>query len=49
MEWLWNNKLEQKCDKWIYFFKSSFVGVNRLLVMVYSNKDNDSKSFKTQR
>ena len=32
-----------------YFLESNFVGVNRLFVLVYSNQDNNSKSFKTGR
>ena len=32
-----------------YFLESNFVGVNRLFVSVYSNKDADSKRFKTQK
>ena len=28
------------------FFKSNFVGVNRLFVLVYSNQDSKSKSYK---
>ena len=32
-----------------YFPESNFVGVNRLFVLVYSNNDDDTKIFKTQR
>ena len=32
-----------------YFLEWNFVGVNRLFVLVYSNQDNNSKSFKTRR
>ena len=32
-----------------YFLKSNFVDVNRLFVLVYTNKDDNSKSFKTRR
>ena len=35
--------------KYRYFLGSNFVGVNRLFVLVYSNQDNNSKSFKTRR
>ena len=32
-----------------YFLESNFVGVNRLFVLVYTNKDDNSKRFKTQK
>ena len=32
-----------------YFLKTNFVGVNRLLVLVYSNQDAGSKRYKTWR
>ena len=35
-------------NKYRYFLESNFVGVSRLLVLVYSNQDADSKKFKTQ-
>ena len=31
-----------------YFIESNFVGVNRLLVLVYSNQDNDAKDLKLE-
>ena len=39
-----NTTNEYKC-----FFKSNFVRVNRLFVLVYSNVDDNSKRFKTKR
>ena len=36
-------------NKYRYFLSSSFVGVNKLFVLVYSNQDADSKRFKTRR
>ena len=32
-----------------YFFESNFVGVKRLFVIVYPNRNNDFKRFKTQK
>ena len=36
-------------NKYRYFLEPNFVGVNRLLVLVYSNQDNNIKRFKFQR
>ena len=36
-------------NEYWYFLESNFVGVNRLIVLVYSNKDAGSKRFKTQK
>ena len=36
-------------NEYRYFLESNFVKVNRLLVLVYSNQDPDSKRFKTRR
>ena len=36
-------------NEYRYFLESSFVGVNRLFVSVYSNQDSDSKRFKAKR
>ena len=33
-------------NEYRYFLKSNFIGVNRLLVLGYSNEDVDSKRFK---
>ena len=32
-----------------YFLESNFVGVNRLFILVYLNRDNDVKRFKARR
>ena len=32
-----------------YFFEPNFVGFNRLFVLIYLNRDNDVKGFKSQR
>ena len=32
-----------------YFIKSDFVGVNRLFVLVYSNQDDNAKTYKARR
>ena len=50
----WNEykiKSENKntTNEYRYFLDSNFVGVKRLLVLVYSNQDKDSKISKTQR
>ena len=36
-------------NKYRYFLESDFVGVNRLFVLIYSNTDDKSKSYKSQR
>ena len=36
-------------NKYRYFLESNFVGVNRLLVLVYSNVDDNGKRYKAQR
>ena len=36
-------------NEYRYFTESSFVGVNRLFVLVYLNRNIDVKQFKTQR
>ena len=36
-------------NKFRYFLESNFVGVNRLFVLVYSNRDADSERFKAKR
>ena len=33
-----------KFEKWIYFFDSDFVGVNRLFVLTYTNEDAQKKT-----
>ena len=35
--------------KWIYFLESNFVGVNRLFVLVYLNRDNNVKYFNARK
>ena len=50
----WNEykaKIENKntTNKWGDFLQLNFVGVNRLLVLIYSNQDNNAKTFKTRR
>ena len=49
----WNEyktKSENKTttNEYRYFIESNFVGVNRLLVLVYSNQDNDAKDLKLE-
>ena len=46
--------IKQKVDKnttqeYRYFLESNFDGVNKLFVLVYSTKDDNSKRFKTRR
>ena len=36
-------------NEYRYFLKSNFVGVNRLFVLVCTNKDDNTKRFKTPR
>ena len=36
-------------NEYRYFLKSNFIGVNRLLVLGYSNEDVDSKRFKISK
>ena len=36
-------------NKYRYFLESDFVGVNGLFVLIYSNTDGKSKSYKSQR
>ena len=49
------NEYKTKCDnknttnEFRYFLESYFVAVNRLLVLVYSSQDADSKRFKAKR
>ena len=35
-------------NEYRYFFKSNFVGVNRLFVLIYSKYDVNTKRFKSQ-
>ena len=44
-----NSENKNTKNKYRYFLSSSFVGVNKLFVLVYSNQDADSKRFKTRR
>ena len=39
-------KKKNTTNKYRYFSKSNFAGVNRLLVLIYSNHGNNSKRFK---
>ena len=43
------NGNKNAANEYIYFLESNFVEVDRLLVLVYSNQDSNSRSFKTQR
>ena len=50
----WNGyktKSENKntTSEYRYFLESNFVGVNRLFVLVYTNKDNNAKRFNAQK
>ena len=40
---------KDKANKYRYFLKSSFFGVNKLFVLVCANQDDHAKRFKTQR
>ena len=44
-----NSENKNTKNKYRYFLSSSFVGVNKIFVLVYSNQDADSKRFKTRR
>ena len=49
----WNDcktKSENKdaTNEYRYFVESNFLGVTKLFVLVYSNRDNDVKRFKAQ-
>ena len=44
-----NSENKNTKSKYRYFLSSSFVGVNKLFFLVYSNQDADSKRFKTRR
>ena len=46
-----NTKSENKntINEYRYFFELNFVGASRLFVLVYSNKDDNSKRFKAKR
>ena len=44
-----NSENKNTKNKYRYFLSSSFVGVNKLFFLVYSNQDADSKRFKTRR
>ena len=49
----WNGcktKRENKdaTNEYRYFVESNFLGVTKLFVLVYSNRDNDVKRFKAQ-
>ena len=43
------NGNKNAANEYIYFLESNFVGVDRFLVLVYSNQDSSARSFKTQR
>ena len=47
----YNTKSEDKntINEYRYFFELNFVGANRLFVLVYSYKDDNSKRFKAKR
>ena len=51
MEWIYKTKSQNKiiANEYVYFLKSNFVGTNRLIVLVYSNQDDNSKRFKSRR
>ena len=36
-------------NEYTYLLESSFVGVNTLIALVYSNQDNNSKRYKVKR
>ena len=40
------SKNKKTANEYRYFLKSNFVGVNRLLVLIYSNDDDNAKRFK---
>ena len=44
-----NKNATSEYRKWIYFLESNFVGVNRLFVLVYLNRDNNVKYFNARK
>ena len=42
-------RIKTTTNEFRYFLESNFVGVNRLLVLVYSNHENNAKRFKVKR
>ena len=44
------NECENKnaTNEYKYFLKSNFVGINKLIALIYLNRDNNVKRFKTQ-
>ena len=40
---------ENKRSEFRYFPESNFVGVNRLFVLIYSNKNDDTKRFEAKK
>ena len=41
-------KMRITTNEYIFFLESSFVGVNRSSVLIYSNQDNNSQRFKAK-
>ena len=48
-EYKTKNENRNITNEYRYFLEWNLVGVNRLLVLVYSNQDNNAKRFKTRR
>ena len=44
-----NVRIKNTTNEYRYFLESNFVGVHRLLVLVYLNEDAASKRFKAKR
>ena len=44
-----NVRIKNTTNECRYFLKSNFVGVNRLSILIYSNKVRNSKRYKSQR
>ena len=48
-EYKTKSESEDTTNEHRYFLESNFVGINILFVLVYSNENNSSKKFKTQK
>ena len=46
-EWSWKKTQIARGDRW--FLELNFVGVNRLFVLVYMNKNDDVKQFNAEK
>ena len=48
-EYKTKSETKNRTNEYRYFLESNFVGVNRLFVLIYLNRDNDVKRFVTQK